>query len=306
MVTPTQLRAVCEVVKEGSFAAAGRKLGYTSSAVSQQIAALERAIGITLFERAAHGIHATPAAAFIAARGEELLMRIEDFDAQLGQLAGGAHGRLRLGSFPTANSRIIPDVLAGIMRAHPDAEVELDEGNTDRLVTGVVEGDLDLVVVHVYALVPERWPAGLTDVELMNEDLLLVLPADHPRAGAADLRLADLRADRWISSQDGTAAGRCLRRVCATQGFEPTVAFRSDDYDVVQGLVRGGAGVAIVPEMGFTPEPGVYAVPLEWSPGRRISALYRTANTNPLLGTGLGVLRDVCGTYRAAQGSSAS
>lgn len=295
MVNTTHLRALCEVVREGSFAGAGRRLGYTSSAVSQQIAALERAVGVTLFEREARGIRATAAAVFAATQGEELLMRLDDFDAQLAGLAGGAHGRLRLGSFPTANSRIIPQVLASVITAHPDADIELDEGNTGPLVTGVVEGDLDIAVVHVYALVPEKWPAGLTGVELTTEDLLLMLPADHPRAGAADLRLDDLRNERWISSQNGTAAGTCLHRICATHGFVPTVAFRSDDYDVVQGLVHGGAGVAIVPEMGYTPDEGVYCVPLtRWRPGRQILALHRTANSNPLLPAGLAALREAC------------
>lgn len=295
MVNTTHLRALCEVVREGSFAAAGRRLGYTSSAVSQQIAALERAVGVTLFEREARGIRATPAAVFAASQGEDLLMRLDDFDNRLAGLAGGAHGRLRLGSFPSANSQIVPQVLASVITAHPDAEVELDEGNNGPLVTGVVEGNLDIAVVHVYALVPEKWPAGLTEVQLMTEDLLLMLPAGHPRAGAADLQLDDLRDERWISSQNGTSAGTSLHRICATHGFVPTVAFRSDDYDVVQGLVRGGAGVAIVPAMGHTPDDGVHCVPLtRWRPGRQVLALHRTANSNPLLPVGLAALKEAC------------
>lgn len=202
---------------------------------------------------------------------------------------------LRLGSFPTANSRIVPQVLADVIREHPDADVSLGEGNTDHLVAGVVDGAFDIAVVHVYALVPEKWPSGLTAIELMAEELLLVLPADHPRVGANDLQLRDLSEDRWISSQNGTAAGTCLHRVCATHGFVPTVAFRSDDYNVVQGLVRRGAGVALVPEMGFTPDDGSYSVPLQqWRPGRQILALHRTANSNPLLATGVRALRAAC------------
>ncbi|MEO3755450.1 LysR family transcriptional regulator [Streptomyces sp. B6B3] len=292
MVNITQLRALCEVVREGSFAAAGRRLGYTASAISQQIAGLERAAGAVLFEREAHGIRATTAARYVAAQGEELLMRLDDFDSLLTGLADGAHGRLRLGSFPTANRTIIPRVVASAMAEHPAADLELSEGNTGYLVTAVVEGHVDLAVVHVYALVPEHWPSGLTSIELATEDLLLVMPVEHPRAGAEDLRLGDLRDDRWISSQSETASSRCLRRICATQGFVPTVAFRSDDYSVVQGLVRAGAGVAIVPELGHTPDAGVFSVPLrEFTPGRQILALHRTANSNPLLPNGIDALR---------------
>ncbi len=302
MVNITHLRALCEVVREGSFAAAGRRLGYTASAISQQIAGLERAAGAVLFEREAHGIRATTAARYVAAQGEELLMRLDDFDSLLTGLADGAHGRLRLGSFPTANRTIIPQVVASAMAANPAADLELDEGNTGHLVTGVVEGHVDIAVVHVYALVPERWPPGLTSIELMTEDLLLVMPVAHPRAGAEDLRLEDLKDDRWISSQTETASSKCLRRICAAHGFVPTVAFRSDDYDVVRGLVRAGAGVAIVPEMGYAPDDGVFSVPLrQWTPGRQILALHRTANSNPLLPKGIDALRRAC----AGKGQSA-
>lgn len=304
MVNITQLRALCEVVREGSFAAAGRRLGYTSSAISQQIAGLERAVGVALFERESHGIRATTAARYVAAQGAEFLMQLDDFEAQLAGLADGAHSRLRLASFPTANRRIIPPVLAGVIAAHPDADVELDEErNTGRLVTGVIEGHIDIAVVHIYALVPESWPVGLTAIELMAEDLLLVMPAEHPRASAEDLRLEDLRHDRWISTQNETASARCLRRICAAHGFVPAVAFRSDDYDVMLGLVRAGAGVAIVPALGYTPDGGVYSVPLrQWAPGRRILALHRTANLNPLLPNAIDALRDAC----AGQGEHAT
>lgn len=295
MINPTQLRTLCEVVREGSFAAAGRRLGYTSSAVSQQIATLERGLGVTLFEREAHGIRATAAAVFVAERGQEMLMRLDDFDAELSGLAGGTVGRLRLGGFPTANARVLSPVLAGLITAHPGIEVELDEGNTGHLVEGVVHGDIDIAVVHVYALAPEKWPAGLTAVELMTEDLLLILPAGHPRAGDTEPRLAELADDRWISSQSGTAAVTSLRRICALDGFDPTVAFRSDDYAVVQGLVSGGAGVAIVPVLGFSPTRSVFALPLKrFAPGRQILALHRTANSNPLLTEGLAALRAAC------------
>lgn len=295
MVNVTHLRALAEVVRTGSFAAAGRSLGYTSSAISQQIAALERSVGVTLFEREMRGIRATPAAQFAADHAGDLVTRMDDFDALLTRLAGGSQGRLRLSGFPTANSRIMAPAIADIVTSHPAAEVELDEGNTGRLVEGVVSGQVDVAVVHVYALVPERWPAGLTLVELTDEELLLLLPADHDLVTADPTRLDALRNERWISSH-GTAAGTCLLRICSTYGFVPTVAFRSDDYSVVQGLVGDGVGVAIAPEMAYSPDPNVHCVPLiRWSPGRRIFAMHRTSNTNPLLGEGLAALKRACG-----------
>ena len=294
MINVTHLRALSEVVRTGSFAAAGRNLGYTSSAISQQIAALERSVGVTFFERETRGIRATPAAHFAADHADDLVNRLDDFDGLLARLAGGSQGRLRLGAFPTANSQIMPQVIASIVTSHPAADVELDEGNTGRLVEGIVSGQMDLAVVHVYALVPERWPTGLTHVDLTDEELLLLLPASHRLANADHVPLDELRHERWIASH-GTAAGTCLVRMCATYGFEPTVAFRSDDYNVLRGLVRDGVGVAVVPEMGYVSDPNIRCIPLtEWSPGRRIFALHRTANTNPLLNEGLAAMKKVC------------
>lgn len=300
MFNVSQLRAVCAVVREGSFAGAARRLGYTASAVSQQVSGLERGVGVVLFEREASGIRATPAARYMAIHGEELLMRLDDFDRQLSLLAGGEHGHLRFGSFPTANRRIFPDVLARFLHDHPDADVELDEGNTNDVIAGVVDGSLDLGIVHMYTLVPEEWPPGLTTLELMTEDLLLLLPSNHPLAGAGDFRFENLKTDRWISTQEETVSARCVRRICAAHGFLPNVAFRSNDYDVVQGLVRTGAGVAVVPELGYTHNPGIYAHRLsEWTPGRKLLAVHRAGNSNPLLSVGVDCWQSACSQYQA-------
>lgn len=302
MINFTQLKALCEVVREGSFAAAGRRLGYTASAIAQQVASLERSAGVTLFEREARGIRATPAARYVAARGEEVLMAIEDFGTELVGLAGGAHGQIRFGSFPlrSASRVVVPKVLATLLEAHPDADVQLDEGNTASLLAGVVDGRLDLAVVHQYVLVPEHWPAGINVVELMNEELHVILPAEHPSSAATDFRLEDLSNERWISTQDDAVSAKSLRRICASHGFVPRVAFRSNDYDVVRGLVRAGAGVAIVPQMGYSPDSGVRRIRLEeWTPGRQVLAVHRSGNSNPLLAEGLAVLTQAFSDYAA-------
>ncbi|MCG5213630.1 LysR family transcriptional regulator [Streptosporangium sp. KLBMP 9127] len=298
MLNPSHLRTLAEVIQTGSFAEAARRLGYTSSAVSQQMAALERVVKAQLFEREAHGIRPSATAQFIAARGTDLLVAIEELQEDVAARVAGRLGSLRLGSFPTANARIVPRVIASLVEAHPGVEVLLDEGEPDRISSSLIDGSIDIAVVYAYDLVPMTWPAEVTPVELLVEDLVLLLPAGYPHPGAIT-DLAMLRPEKWISSQEDTPGATCLTRLCAARGFEPKIAFRSNDYDVVRGLVAAGVGVAVVPGLAHTPDDAIRAEPLPASrTHRRVLALHRTANSNPLLGEALHALRRACGTLQ--------
>ena len=141
MLNPLHLRTLTAVLQTGSFAVAARRLGYTPSAVSQQIAALERAAGLPLFEREAHGIRPTPAAAWLRGRGQEVLAALGALQDDLRGLADGVTGTVRLGSFPTAGEHLLPAALAALAAGAPSVEVLLDEGEPDELVPRVHDGD---------------------------------------------------------------------------------------------------------------------------------------------------------------------
>ncbi|MFC5835889.1 LysR family transcriptional regulator [Nonomuraea insulae] len=296
MLNPSHLRTLAEVIETGSFAEAARRLGYTSSAVSQQMAALERAVKAQLFEREAHGIQPSATAQFIAARGADLLVAIEDLQEEIASLVAGRVGALRLGSFPTANARVVPPVIASLVHAHHGVEVQLDEGEPARILELLADGGVDVGVVYAYDLVPMTWPDGLTPVNLLVEDLVLLLPRHYRIPGPIE-DLGVLRSEKWISSQADSAGSTCLARLCAARGFEPRIAFRSNDYDVVRGLVAAGVGVAVVPALAHTPDPAIRAQRLPASPHthRHVLALHRAANSNPLLGEALKALRESCG-----------
>ncbi|MFC4015906.1 LysR family transcriptional regulator [Nonomuraea purpurea] len=295
MLNPSHLRTLAEVIETGSFAEAARRLGYTSSAVSQQMAALERTVKAQLFEREAHGIRPSATAEFIAARGADLLVAIEELQEEIASVVAGRAGALRLGSFPTANARVVPLVIANLVRAHPGIEVQLDEGEPERILELLTAGSADVGVVYAYDLVPMTWPVELTPVELLVEDLVLLLPCGYRIQGPIE-DVGVLRSEKWISSQADTAGSTCLARLCAARGFEPRIAFRSNDYDVVRGLVAAGVGVAVVPALAHMPDPAVRAQRLVSSPRtrRHVLALHRTANSNPLLGEALRALRQAC------------
>ena len=294
MLNPVHLRTLVEVVKTGSFAEAARRLGYTSSAVSQQISAFERAVGVTLFEREAHSIRPASAALLIADRGGELLAAFDGFEHEVKAMVQGLRGRLRIGTFPTASSRVVPRALAKLSADLPDAEIRLDEAEPEDVLPLVLTGELDLALVYAYDLVPKTWPDELTVHPLLDETLLLMVPVDHPAAKTSG-RIEDLREERWIASRDGTSGATCLTRLCAAAGFTPKIAFRSNDYEVVQSLVAAGVGVALVPALGYKALPGTHAMPLRSKPLRRhVHVVHRTANTNPLLRDAVNALHHVC------------
>ncbi|WP_329789827.1 LysR family transcriptional regulator [Lentzea sp. DG1S-22] len=294
MLNPVHLRTLVEVVKTGSFAEAARRLGYTSSAVSQQISAFERAVGVTLFEREAHSIRPASAALLIADRGGELLAALDGFEHEVKAMVQGLRGRLRIGTFPTASSRIVPKALARLQADLPDAEIRLDEAEPDDVLPLVLTGELDLALVYAYDLVPRTWPEELTVSPVLDESLLVMVPADHP-AAKNNVKLEDLKDERWIASRDGTSGATCLTRLCAAAGFAPRIAFRSNDYEVVQSLVAASVGVALIPALGYRTLPGTHAMPLRHKPLRRhVHVVHRTANTNPLLRDAVKALHEVC------------
>jgi DNA-binding transcriptional LysR family regulator len=288
MLRPLHLLTLKAVVGNGSFAIAARELGYTASAISQQISALEKETGLVLFEREAHGIRPTAAAHRLVDLSTQALTALDDLDYQVQELATGATGRLRLGSFPTASVRLVPPALSALVEIHPRARIQLEEGEPEELIAMLGSGDLDVALVYEYGLSPQQWPDGLTRHRLLREDLILLRARDSG-LGAG---LSHLAGARWITSREGTAGALSLARLCASAGFDATVAFRSNNYDVVRELVSAGLGVAIVPALGHAPSEAIDATRLtQRFAYRRVLALHRGQNSNPLLPTTLDALR---------------
>lgn len=280
MLNPLHLRTLIEVVRTGSFAEAARRLGYTPSAVSQQISGLERAVRLTLFEREPHSVRATVAAELLAERSQEVLASFDALDHEIEAISSGSLGQLRIGSFPTASATLLPLGLAAFVQRYPSIEVHLDEGEPDELLQVLQDGELDIALVYRYDLVPRTWPHRLVETELLHEHLLLLLPVGHPLAGRSQVGFAELRDATWIASREGSAGASCLERACATAGFAPSIAFRSNNYDVVEGLVGAGLGIAMVPALGHDRSaPGVTAAEVGGLRlQRHVSALHRVAS----------------------------
>lgn len=289
------LQAVC---RTGSFALAARELAYTPSAVSQQIATLERELGLPLFEREAHSVRATAAAERVVELSRPLLAGLDEFDRGVRALAAGHGARLGLGSFPTASVHLVPAIMAACRDRVPGAEIRLGEGEPDELIDSVVDGDLDVALVYEYGLCPRRWPDGLSVEPIAREDLFVLSPVDD----RAPARLDQLRDRRWIASREGTAGALSLTRLCAAAGFVPQVSHRSNNYDVVRELVIATGGSAVVPQLGHSEDARITATRLTQRRAHRtVLMVHRSRNLNPLVGNLLEIVRAAPGSPHAGR-----
>ncbi|MBA8824402.1 DNA-binding transcriptional LysR family regulator [Saccharopolyspora lacisalsi] len=294
MLNPIHLRTLQECVRTGSFAEAGRALGYTASAVSQQMVLLERSVGGALFERSARSARSTALARRLAERSRDVLGALDSLEREVRAMVVGDEGSLRLASFATANARVLPDVLGAVVDRCPHAEVQLDEGDPDEVIGGVLDGRVDAAVVFEYDLDPRQWPLELCAEELLAEPLLLALPETHRLASAEQVRLGDLAADRWICTRHDTSGARSLVRLAAASDFIPEIVFRSNDYAVIRDLVARGLGTAVLPGLAVSEEHVRVTRLAGRQPYRRVKALYRKQNTNPLLPIALDQLAKSC------------
>lgn len=256
MLNPLHLRTLSVVLRTGSFAAAGRHLGYTGSAVSQQMKALEADSGLLLFARGAKQVLPTAEAQLLSARAIETLGALAALQEVVREIAAGTRGRLGLGSFPTASEVLAPRALARFGRDFPEVEVRLEDGEPAELLTRLLEGDLDVIVVFRYDLVPQSWPSGTVRTPLLTEPVRLLVP-DRPDTPSGPVPLTDFADASWISTREGTAGALALERACAAAGFTPRIRYRSNDYDVVRSFVRAGLGIAAVPRLAYLGRVGL-------------------------------------------------
>lgn len=338
MLNVGRLRVLVEVARQGSFSAAAEALSYTQSAVSQQIATLEAETGMTMLERGPRGVRLTSAGEALVEHAESILARLGAAEDELAAIAGLRAGRLKMASFPTAGATLMPLAIARFRARHPDVELTLAEGEPEEIAPRLRAGELDLALLFEFGAAGTSAGAGdagagdagtsadvgdasvgdagagaggagwqgLARVELLEDPLFLTLPADHPFARRQDLRLSDLSGEAWVQTSAASPCARYVVRSCHAAGFEPNVAFESDDYQTVQGLVAAGVGVALIPELALSVVREDVAIRelAPHSPLRRVlAAAPNDARLNPAAPAMLTVLREVASEYRHARGS---
>jgi DNA-binding transcriptional LysR family regulator len=251
MLNVARLRILKEVAYRGSLSAAADALDYTQSAISQQVAALEAETGMTLLERHPRGVSLTAAGQTLVGHAEGILARLEIAETALSAIAGLRGGRLRMASFPTAGSTLMPLAIANFRASYPDVELTLAEGEPEEIAPRLRAGELDLALLFEF---DDEDPllADMARSPLLEDPMYLALPREHRLVEKLRLRLAELQAESWVQTSSASPCARHVVRCCHAAGFEPTVSFESDDYQTVQGLVAAGVGVALIPELALS------------------------------------------------------
>jgi DNA-binding transcriptional LysR family regulator len=301
MLDVRRMRVLREVAKRGSFSAAAEALSFTQSAVSQQIAALEREAGTTLVERSVKGIRLTDAGRALVAHTDAILARLAEAETELEAIAGLRGGRLRMASFESAGASLMPLAIATFRERHPGVELSLTLAEPEESVPKLKSGDLELALTFGTKGLATPEDHAIEHVHLLDDPLYLALAAGHPLARKRNLRFADLAGEAWIEGQAGCACNMMLRRACQTAGYEPRIAFESDDYTATQGFVAAGVGVALIAELALSSvrdDVVIRSLGRE-TPVRRIQAAALAGGyRSPATAAMLDILREVAAGYQ--------
>lgn len=276
MLDVRRLALLAEVIDSGSMTAAAEHLGYSASAVSQQLRRLEVEAGQPLLHRQARGVRPTEAGAVLAGHARHVLRRLDAAEADLAELAGLRRGTLAIGTFPTIASALMPTVVSRFRRQYPDIRLDVRSARFDELVAMLESGRVGISLLWDYA-----WsrvdPAAFSLTPLLDDPTVLVVAEDHRLARRHTTTLSELAEEDWIVRAHDHPVAEVLERSCRAAGFSPRIAFEANDYQEVQAMVSVGIGVALAPRTAVTtPRPDIRVLGLgREAPSRRVLLAHR-------------------------------
>jgi len=280
MLDVKRLRILREVAEAGSFSAAADSLNLTQSAVSQQIAALERETGTKLLDRNHGSVRLTDPGAALVTHADAVLCRLEEAERELADIAELRGGRLRMVSFPTAGATLVARAVPAFSKKYPEIELELGEAEPEDSVPRLKAGEYDLALAYDFDNVPFEDDRDIELEFLLEERLQIAVPLDHPLAKRKSVRLEEFAEEIWACGVRPSSCRQNVMEWSRSAGFEPRIDFASDDYQVIQSLVAAGMGVALLPELLLTGRnPGIRVLDISpRAPVRRIWAVTRAAD----------------------------
>ncbi len=250
-----QLRSAVAVARRLNFTAAADELAIAQPALSQHIAALERELGVKLFERTNRRVGLTDAGRAFVGRAERILAELDGTIEEMAAYAGGLRGRVVLGTYQSFAEYALPKLLGRFHAEQPGIEIALREGMADQLLEGLQGGSID---VFVGDLADERFAVGLAREPFYEDELVIAVGARHRLATHTSVRIDELRDEAFVIFRPGSATTHRLNALAREAGFTPRVAFESEDSITVRSLVAEGLGVALYPRaLGNTPGPNV-------------------------------------------------
>jgi DNA-binding transcriptional LysR family regulator len=283
MLELRRLRLLRELHERGTIAAVADALQFTPSAVSQQLAMLEREAGVPLLERAGRGVRLTDPALVLVGHAHALLERAALAEADLAAAAGSVAGRGRIAGFESVALRIALPAMERLAREAPRLRCELVDGEPEETLPALALGDVDLVLGDEWRHNPVRLPAGVRRHELFDDPIYLVLPSRHPlaRTDPDAVQLAELADEAWTTGPVGMAWDEMTGRTCGElAGFQPDVRHRTNNPTVSVALAARGLGVTMLPDLALRGRlPGVTLRAIAEGPvSRSIFAATRAAD----------------------------
>ncbi|BBB01822.1 putative LysR family transcriptional regulator [Actinacidiphila reveromycinica] len=300
MLSLERLRVLHAIDTYGSVSAAAEVLNVTTSAVSQQMAKLERETGQALLGRNGRGVRLTDAGRLLSGHAEKILSLVELAHADLEAHRGAAVGELRAGAFPTAVRGLFPAALGDLRAAHPQLRTVVHELEPHDSLARLTRGDIDLAVVLDWYNKPLSLPGGLAKAPLFDDIVDVALPLGHRLEGRAEIELDELAGDEWIAWPDGGFCHEWLLFTLRGKGIEPHVAHHAEEHATVLALVAAGLGVAVMPRLGRDPvPPGVRIIPVRHTMRRHVYAVWREdADRRPAIRVAVDALRASAHAYR--------
>ncbi|WP_327298809.1 MULTISPECIES: LysR substrate-binding domain-containing protein [unclassified Streptomyces] len=276
MLNLERLRILDAVARHGSVSGAADGLHVTTSAVSQQLAKLEREAGQPLLAKNGRGVRLTDAGRLLADHAARILSQVELAQSDLEAQRGRVVGELRISAFPTAARGLLPGVLAALRADHPQLAVCSQELEGEDGVRGVVRGDLDVALVLDWYNKPTAMPEGMAKRALFDDIADIAVPVDHPLAGAAEVELEAFAQDEWITWPEGEFCREWLMFTLGGKGFEPRISHVAGEHPTQMALIAAGLGVGVAPRLGRGPVPdGVRVVTVRDALRRHVYAIWR-------------------------------
>jgi molybdate transport repressor ModE-like protein len=284
MIDARRLRVLREVAQQGTLAAAADALHLTPSAVSQQLAALEREVGQPVIERNGRGVRLTGAAEVLVGHANVVLAQLEAAEADVAAYAEGIVGTVRVVGFATALAELVAPAVAALRASHPRLALTVEELEAPGCFLALARGEVDVALSMASRQAPED--PRFARRALLTDTLDAVLPAGHPLADRPEIALAELAGDDFVGPPEGTSCHDVTVTGCAAAGFMPAFRHRTLDFHTAMALAAAGLGVTLVPRLGQAAvPPGAIVRPLsDPAPARHVFAATRAgAERRPAL-----------------------
>ncbi|MFE0132030.1 LysR family transcriptional regulator [Streptomyces sp. NPDC059037] len=297
-----RLSALRELDRRGSLAKTAEAMHLTPSAVSQQLTALSRELGVPLIERQGRGVRLTGQARVVLQHADAIAAQLERARAELAAWGQGQRGTLTIGAFSSAISGLLPAAMTTLSSTHPHISISVVEAEPPDLFTRLDAGEIDIAVAVDFAQAPPFTDRRYTRTPLLTDILDIALPAKHRLAHLPRIPLRELATDPWIVGDARSCCGAVTRSVCAAGGFTPEIRHAVNDWQSLAALVEAGSGVALIPRL-LQPlhRPGlVLRTPEGDPPVRHVFAAIRSgAEQDPVLTATLTHLTQAAATLQA-------